>query len=306
LQSGGLKTKLITADCNCGVIDRAAEIYHAFGLLNRGYQMLKFLRLSFALFTLTLSGHSAFSDDDTAAVNDTLGVDADAFVEGNLYFLMYHELGHAIISEFDVPVIGREEDAVDRLATWMMTPDDKKEKPEYLTAAMQGWFITANDVPLEKLAWWDEHGTDQQRGYQIACLLYGADAEQFGDIAEKANLPEDRRASCIDESAKNTHSWETVLGPLQYGDDEKPPSTPVSVSYADTTEFETERKYIEDLGVLNDVTELMNSTYKFKDGIVVAAEECGQANAFWNPGERKLTLCYELVRDYLNIAEKYK
>ncbi len=258
--------------------------------------------------SLVLPLTHAYSQDaaDDAVVSETLGANPDSFVEGNLYFVIYHEMGHAIISEFDVPVIGREEDAVDRLATWMMTPDDGKQEPEYLTAAMQGWFISANEVPLEKLSWWDEHGTDQQRAYQIACLLYGANAEQFVAIADKADLPENRRATCVDESAANARAWETVLGPLQYGDDEKPESKPATVSYGDTENYAVEQQYLKDLGLLEDVAELMNSTYKFKDGIEVVGAECGESNAYWSPGGRKLTMCYELVRDYLNIAENNK
>jgi hypothetical protein len=60
----------------------------------------------------------------TPSLNNALGVDAASFVEGNLYFLGYHELGHALVSELDLPVVGREEDAVDRLAIWMMTPEE--------------------------------------------------------------------------------------------------------------------------------------------------------------------------------------
>ena len=36
-----------------------------------------------------------------------------AFVVGNLLFVLGHELGHAVISEFDLPVLGREEDTAD-------------------------------------------------------------------------------------------------------------------------------------------------------------------------------------------------
>jgi len=36
-----------------------------------------------------------------------------AFVVGNLLFVLGHELGHAVIAEFDLPVLGREEDTAD-------------------------------------------------------------------------------------------------------------------------------------------------------------------------------------------------
>src|SRR3954453_16695765 len=39
------------------------------------------------------------------------------FIIGNTLFTLTHELGHAVISEFQLPVIGREEDAADAFAT---------------------------------------------------------------------------------------------------------------------------------------------------------------------------------------------
>src|SRR4051794_18088900 len=40
-----------------------------------------------------------------------------AFVAGNALFTLSHELGHAVIATFDLPVLGREEDAADSFAT---------------------------------------------------------------------------------------------------------------------------------------------------------------------------------------------
>ena len=39
------------------------------------------------------------------------------FFIGNIAWLTYHEFGHAMVSEFSIPVLGREEDAVDSFAT---------------------------------------------------------------------------------------------------------------------------------------------------------------------------------------------
>jgi hypothetical protein len=39
------------------------------------------------------------------------------FVAGNVLFTLGHELGHAVVSEFNLPVLGREEDAVDAFGT---------------------------------------------------------------------------------------------------------------------------------------------------------------------------------------------
>lgn len=37
------------------------------------------------------------------------------------YFVFFHELGHALVDQYDLPITGREEDAVDELATVVVT-----------------------------------------------------------------------------------------------------------------------------------------------------------------------------------------
>ena len=38
------------------------------------------------------------------------------FTESNLLAIFYHELGHAVIHQMDVPIFGQEEDAADALS----------------------------------------------------------------------------------------------------------------------------------------------------------------------------------------------
>ena len=38
------------------------------------------------------------------------------FIVGNTLFVMAHEMGHALINQMDMPVLGREEDAADSFA----------------------------------------------------------------------------------------------------------------------------------------------------------------------------------------------
>ena len=99
------------------------------------------------------------------------GAEIDAeqaeFVLGNVIFVLFHEIGHALVSEFELPVLGREEDAVDRFATFLLTPegdeDEETDPSTILVDAMSGWFLSSNQTELADIEWWDEHGRDQQR-----------------------------------------------------------------------------------------------------------------------------------------------
>ncbi len=46
---------------------------------------------------------------------------ASSFIRGNVNYFLLHELGHLLVWAYDLPVLGREEDAVDDFATYHMT-----------------------------------------------------------------------------------------------------------------------------------------------------------------------------------------
>jgi len=47
-------------------------------------------------------------------------VTAGDAVVGQLFFALAHEFGHGVFDIFDIPVFGREEDAADQFATYVM------------------------------------------------------------------------------------------------------------------------------------------------------------------------------------------
>jgi hypothetical protein len=230
--------------------------------------------------------------------------DPDNFVEGSLYFIGYHEMGHALISEFGLPVVGREEDAVDRLAVILMTPEKDKGQPEYLIGAMQGWFQTATETPLNELDWWDEHGTDLQRGYQIACLLYGADEARFAKIGKVLDISEESAEKCVDESAQNMSAWASLLEPHETSEEDGDPKPVATVTYEPSKEYDEQITYLKRLGLLEDIADLMRTNYKFDGGIKITGRTCDEPNAFWDGSARELTYCYELVKEFQYLSEK--
>jgi Putative metallopeptidase len=230
------------------------------------------------------------------------GVNADNFIEGNLHFFAYHELGHAMISEFDLPVTGREEDAVDRLAIWMMTPEEKTSPPDYLMGAMKGWFLSAEGTVLQDIEWWDSHGTDQQRAFQISCLLYGADVDRYKFVADAAALPEDRRETCAEETALNDKTWDQLLSPKIRAENEAR-SNVAKVVYQPTEEYKAELDYLKSIGLLEHIQDLVNFNYRFASNMTIEASECGESNAYWHNDSKTLTMCYEMVAEFLNAAK---
>ncbi|HWS89717.1 MAG TPA: DUF4344 domain-containing metallopeptidase [Pyrinomonadaceae bacterium] len=126
-------------------------------------------------------------------------------------FVFYHELGHALVDAYDLPITGREEDAVDQLSVLLLA-DGSKEGEQMVLDAAVSFSKQANDE-LDELAFADEHSLDRQRYYNIICLLYGQNEEKFASLVKDGTLPESRAQGCSDEFARVDKAWDALLAP---------------------------------------------------------------------------------------------
>lgn len=132
---------------------------------------------------------------------------------GAAFFIFLHEFGHSLIHLLDLPVTGKEEDAVDDFATLVLI----NAHEEKAAASAISHFGTLADEyesgDSGNLAFWDEHSLNAQRVYSIACLLYGSDPEAFATLVGDDGLPEERAARCPDEYRQKSRAWDKLLGP---------------------------------------------------------------------------------------------
>ncbi len=218
------------------------------------------------------------------------------FVIGNAMFVLFHEAGHMLVSEFGLPVLGREEDAVDALSTLVMLEAEEEALEKALVDASDGWFLSAQqaDEAGGDYAFWDEHSLDEQRAYSIVCLMVGKDAQKFSDVAEASEMPQERRDRCAFDYQGTSNNWSTVLAP-HFRENEG--ETTVTMVYdeaeGDLASYAELVKEADFLGLLKTA---IADQFKLEDGITFRAIACGQPNAFWSPSERTLTYCYELTQ----------
>ena len=104
------------------------------------------------------------------------------FVAGNTVFVTYHEAGHMLVSELELPVLAQEEDAVDNLATVSMLAADTDDMDVYLTHAMAGWFLMSEE----------EHPEELRSGFTMAKQV----ADEIKSSREQGELPVTLCGSC--------------------------------------------------------------------------------------------------------------
>jgi hypothetical protein len=131
-------------------------------------------------------------------------------VIGATIFTFYHETGHGLIHQLDLPAVGREEDSVDQLATLILIGEGEKGVQMAMSGAY--WFQLQNDQG-DKTPFWNEHSFDGQRFYNIMCLVYGSNPDKYADFVQKNVLPAERAQRCPDEYKKIQHAWERLLEP---------------------------------------------------------------------------------------------
>ena len=145
-------------------------------------------------------------------------------VTGTVVFALMHELGHALVDVLELPITGKEEDAVDQLATILLlqqgTPGDS------LAFGAVGWFVTKARMGIpDDLAFADDHGLDRQRVYNIICWIYARDPERYPEIVTDGWLPEHRRDRCPSEFRRLADSWRRILAPYRRLAAEAPPDS---------------------------------------------------------------------------------
>ncbi|MBI4144979.1 hypothetical protein HY493_02130 [Candidatus Woesearchaeota archaeon] len=141
-------------------------------------------------------------------------------VYSTVQFILQHEEGHAYIDLNDVPITGREEDVADQFAFSLdyffyivltdLYPEDNLTKNEKSINAAK-WFFLGSDDELSSLAFYDEHGLDKQRYYNIMCWVYGTGPQEYSYFVEEGYLPEERAKRCVYESYQVRRGFLTVF-----------------------------------------------------------------------------------------------
>jgi hypothetical protein len=231
--------------------------------------------------------------------------DSVEFVTGNVLFVLGHETAHALISSFEIPVIGREEDAADALSTIVALKMGNSFADRVVINAARGWFLSDRRDKKEGVpaAFYDEHGLDLQRAYNIVCLMVGAQPDKFMGLAHEVKLPEERQKTCRFDFSNAEWSWEEVLKPHMRKPED--PKTTIAVNYAPTKQYTTLSELGQKLHILESVAEWLSDDFVWKTPITLEMQECGSAGARWLSTQKKVVVCYELIREFVQLYRGY-
>jgi hypothetical protein len=228
------------------------------------------------------------------------------FVSGNILFVICHEVAHAAMTQMKLPVLGRAEDAADSFATLRLIRIGSAFSRRVLAEATKGWFLSArrDQETGDKVVYYDEHGLDQQRAYQIVCLMVGSDKNKFKDLASEAKLPEDRQDSCAEDYRDALYAWDLLLKPHLRSPDQ--PKTKIDVVYGQARgRLESAAEAARSILFLETVAQNIADTFVWPASFTLEMQSCGFPNARWVLSTHKLTVCYELAADFAELYRAY-
>lgn len=127
---------------------------------------------------------------------------------GALLFILNHEIGHALIHVLSLPILSREEDQADAIATYLQLKG--KNPAPGLKGAF--WFFRRGDQRYTNRHFGDEHSLGPQRQYNILCLAVGSDPQKFAAWARELGLPDERARRCQQEYSTLDASVRKLLG----------------------------------------------------------------------------------------------
>jgi hypothetical protein len=141
------------------------------------------------------------------------GVRPQDAILGPVIEVFLHETGHALFDLLKIPVLGREEDAADQVAAYIMLDLGPDTARSTVAGVAYMYHKDAEHAQIKPTSYANVHGLDAQRFYNVMCLAYGANPKLFADVVEKKYLPEERADGCEDEYKQVQYAVQSLFGP---------------------------------------------------------------------------------------------
>ncbi len=129
-------------------------------------------------------------------------------------FVLFHELGHAFVDQYELSILGSEEDAADAISTVLMIDIGSESQAERLDGAraviLAGDFLNSSGA----INWADIHSVGPQRMANLVCWAWGA-VPEVADEFDISNIIESLVSSsrdCAAEYQVKAKSVENLIG----------------------------------------------------------------------------------------------
>ena len=155
-------------------------------------------------------------DDHFVRFGEIFESDAELIeaVQGAVYWIFVHELGHGFIDIYELPLLGPHEDTSDTVASIILISEGPIGINSILAASTYFQSLAIEkDVDALLIAFVDNHGLDIQRYTDMLCFIYGSDPSRYLWLVTDGHLHELKAGSCQQIYDDNNAGWAKQLEP---------------------------------------------------------------------------------------------
>ncbi len=254
--------------------------------------------------TAPRSQGSIGSSDQAPASTEIDSVDSSA--RAVMLSIFFHEFGHMLIGELNLPVVGPAEDVVDQFAVLTIgaardgAPLDQKSLwTQVLGALLDHWSLRTQ--AKKTTPWWDEHSPDDRRYGQTLCFATVVDADTFVPVARQQGFSDIRLEKCKREYERTATGWERLLEPHSRRASEAATHIVLSVGPSGRPEWKRFEDFYVRGGFFQSILDNLSQILQFPNDVKVIVQACGKTNAFYIPSKHQIMLCHELFQDVMDL-----
>lgn len=215
-----------------------------------------------------------------------------SFAEDVVLHVVLHEMGHGLIREFDLPILGNEETMADAFATCYLTRYLPDRAYNIVDARINSLMVEANEFSRDQWPVAGEHNSDARRAYQIAALAVAADPEKYSPIARQLGMSDSEISKAKDYGTEIHRSWRRILRPLLMPEGMR--SNEARLRFDPSSKLVAE---IRDGPIVGEIDSALTRFDWHSQVTVLFAQ--GDGGAGWSRGKRTITVHTEYVRRFI-------
>ncbi len=240
--------------------------------------------------------------------------------------IIFHEIGHLIVDEFNVPIFNNEEDVADSFMAWSLIqiPDEYASYEDYEYYAEEPhkvikgisdyyYYLTLLGRDTSEVYGKDSeyaiHSTDNKRFFNIACFMKGSNPEVFNTYITKRGFDYILEDQCDYNYWQMSDAWWDVFKGSAQGEEYEFWEVYVEnyvqkifLNFQDTNV--NIHQYFEEYAKPTILYFLQNviAQVKLQEDYILSFEYCGgDINAYYISSQNKILFCYELVEEFMNV-----
>jgi len=278
------------------------------------------------LFVLILSfTKSTFANEEYELTQNDID-DVYEFATNASMGIIFHEIGHLIVDEFNVPIFNNEEDVADSFMAWSLIqiPDEYASYEDYEYYAEEPhkvikgisdyyYYLTLLGRDTSEVYGKDSeyaiHSTDNKRFFNIACFMKGSNPEVFNTYITKRGFDYILEDQCDYNYWQMSDAWWDVFKGSAQGEEYEFWEVYVEnyvqkifLDFQDTNV--TIHQYFEEYAKPTILYFLQNviAQVKLQEDYILSFEYCGgDINAYYISSQNKILFCYELVEEFMTV-----